>query len=232
MNITQMHERLRLELLRRIQRGTLSVSLLARQTGFGQSHISNFLRCRRQLSIEAIDRILVAQHMTVDDLLPNVPERAAKTDAIAGVPLVSFATAMNDIVIRPPAIQNLIFVPAAVLQTSPMRVLASRANWQRFVAIAPSATEAKAMEPVIQPDGIALLDRHYTSLVAYRPNRHNIYAVRHDGRMKLRYLDFQMSRLILRPNNLDFPLDLLSLAPGESLADLIVGRVAMLFNEV
>jgi len=42
MNFTQMHERLRLELLRRIQRGTLSVSLLARQTGFGQAHLSNF----------------------------------------------------------------------------------------------------------------------------------------------------------------------------------------------
>ena len=55
-----MHERLRLELLRRIQRDTLSVSLLSRQTGFGQSHLSNFLRSRRQLSLEAIDRVLFA----------------------------------------------------------------------------------------------------------------------------------------------------------------------------
>src|SRR5579863_10212162 len=70
MNFLQMHERLRLELLRRIQRGTLSVSLLARQTGFGQSHISNFLRSRRQLSLEALDRVLIAQHMTAGDLLP------------------------------------------------------------------------------------------------------------------------------------------------------------------
>ena len=47
MNFTQMHERLRLELLRRIQRGTLSVSLLSRQTGFGQAHLSNFLNRKR-----------------------------------------------------------------------------------------------------------------------------------------------------------------------------------------
>jgi hypothetical protein len=58
MNFTQMHERLRLELLRRIERGTLRVSLLARQTGFGQPHLSNFLRKRRKLSLEAIDTIL------------------------------------------------------------------------------------------------------------------------------------------------------------------------------
>ena len=70
MNFTQMHERLRLEMLRSIQRGTLSVSLLARQTGFGQSHLSNFLHSRRQLSLEAMDRILAAQQMTAADLLP------------------------------------------------------------------------------------------------------------------------------------------------------------------
>jgi hypothetical protein len=70
MNFSQMHERLRLELLRRIQRGTLSVSLLARQTGFGQSHLSNFLHSRRQLSLEALDRVLVSQHITAGDLLP------------------------------------------------------------------------------------------------------------------------------------------------------------------
>ncbi len=57
MNFTQMHERLRLELLRRMQRGSLSVSLLARETGFGQPHLSNFLRGRRRLSLEAMDRI-------------------------------------------------------------------------------------------------------------------------------------------------------------------------------
>lgn len=232
MNITQMHERLRLELLRRIQRGTLSVSLLARQTGYGQSHLSNFLRCRRQLSLEAMDRILAAQSMAADDLLSGVSERPWKTDAIAGVPLVSFATAMNDVVIRAAAIQDLMFVPSATLQSIRSRVQTSRVNWQRFVAVALSAGEAKAMDPVIQPDAVLVLDRHYTSLAAYRPNRHNLYAVRHDGRLKIRYLDFQMSRLVLRPSNLDFALDLLSLAPGESLADLVVGRVAMILNEV
>src|ERR1035438_5443862 len=72
MNFTQMHERLRLELLRRIERRTVSVSLLARQTGLGQSHLSNFLRRNRQLSLESIDRVLAAQHLAAADLLPAI----------------------------------------------------------------------------------------------------------------------------------------------------------------
>src|ERR1700733_6783204 len=84
MNFTQMHERLRLELLRRIQRGTLSVSLLARQTGFGQSHISNFLRSRRQLSLEALDRVLLSQRMNAWDLLPVNYNRAEAIDESGG----------------------------------------------------------------------------------------------------------------------------------------------------
>jgi hypothetical protein len=68
MNFSQLHERLRLEVLRRIDRGALSGSLLARQTGFPQSHISNFLHRKRTLSIEGADRLLAAQMLSVADL--------------------------------------------------------------------------------------------------------------------------------------------------------------------
>ena len=67
MNFRQMHERLRQELLRRIERGSVSVSLLARQTGLGQSHLSNFLHSRRQLSLDAMDRVLAAQRLAADE---------------------------------------------------------------------------------------------------------------------------------------------------------------------
>ncbi len=89
MNITQMHEHLRLELLRRIQRGSLSVSLLARQTGFGTSHISNFLRRNRQLSLAALDRVMVAQHLSAEDLLP-VQSRRFDAGELAGARFQSF----------------------------------------------------------------------------------------------------------------------------------------------
>jgi hypothetical protein len=96
MNFTQMQDRLRVELLRRIQRGTLSVSLLARQTGFGKSHLSNFLHARRQLSFEGIDRMLSSQHIAAEDLLQLGANDAQlrKTEETRSVPLVSHTTAL------------------------------------------------------------------------------------------------------------------------------------------
>jgi hypothetical protein len=87
------------------------------------------------------------------------------------------------------------------------------------------------MEPLLLPDGIALLDRHYNSLMPYRPNRGNVYAVRHDARLALRYVDFRANRLLLRPHNLNFPVDLIDLDPEESPSDRIAGRVALIVNQ-
>ncbi len=127
MNFTQMHERLRQELLRRIQRGTLSVSLLARQTGFGQPHLSNFLRNRRQLSLEAIDRVLAAQHMTATDLLPvlHQPGSLPMDGEESSVPLVSHHAALFEPYIRPSAAQFMLRLPAGALQSIRSRVTSS-----------------------------------------------------------------------------------------------------------
>jgi hypothetical protein len=48
----------------------------------------------------------------------------------------------------------------------------------------------------------------------------------------LRYVDFHANRLVLRPHNLTFPVDLLEVAPGEAPADLIAGRVVVVMNEL
>ena len=124
MNFTQMHEKLRLELLRRIQRGTVSVSLLARQTGFGQSHLSNFLHNRRQLSLEAMDQVLAAQHMTAADLLPATYRRdALPADAeSSSVPVVSHTAALFEPYIRPSAAQAMLHLPSGLLQSLRARV--------------------------------------------------------------------------------------------------------------
>lgn len=233
MNFTQMHERLRLELLRRIQRGSLSVSLLARQTGFGQSHLSNFLRSHRQLSLQAMDRILAAQHMEAADLLPAASNIAWPEAADLGnVPVVSHSAAMFEPVVRPSAVHRLLRVPDSLLRSTRSRAPSSRRSWLRFVAIVIPAADALAMDPVVLPDATVLIDRHYNSLLTYRPNRPNLYAVRHDNHLKLRYADFQASRLLLRPCNLAVPIDLIEIPPGESPGDFIIGRVALILNEM
>jgi len=233
MNFTQMHERLRLELLRRTQRGTLSVSLLARQTGFGQPHLSNFLHGRRQLSLEALDRVLAAQHLTAGDLLPDVhADRASPVDGEScAVPVVSHATAIFEPFIRPSAVQFTLHLPAGLLETIRARTSNPRRAWERFVAVRVPRAEALAMDPLVLPEAIALLDRHYNSLVPYRSNRPNLYAIRNGAHLILRYADYLSNRLVLRPHNLAFPMDLIDVEPGASPSELIAGRVALILNQ-
>jgi transcriptional regulator with XRE-family HTH domain len=233
-----MHERLRLELLRRIQRGTLSVSLLARQTGYGQPHLSNYLHGRRQLSLEAIDRILEAQHLTIVDLVASARRieaeprgsGAGKRGSVA-VPLVSHQTAMFEPYVRASAVQGMIYLPVGALEGLRSRGLAGRRGWERFVAVRISAADALPMEPLVLPEAIALIDRHYDSLAAYRPNRANLYAVKNEGKMILRYADFLMGRLVLRPHNHACPVELIEVGDDETPRDLIAGRVALILNE-
>ena len=234
MNFSQMHERLRLELLRKIQRGTLSVSLLSRQTGFGQSHLSNFLRKNRQLSMAALDRVLHAQHMTAADLMPGNARRsdAAETDTEGAVPLVSHATALSEPYIRPSLVRRWIYVPADLLAALIPRTVNHRETWDRFVAVSVPPMEAPPMEPIIFPDAVVVLDRHYTSLKRHRPSRINLYAVWNGHHLVLRYVDLVAGRLVLRPHNLAFPVDLIQIPSGETPADWIAGRLIRVINEV
>jgi hypothetical protein len=234
MNFTQMHERLRLELLRRIQRGTLSVSLLARQSGFGQAHLSNFLHCRRQLSLDALDRVLAAQHLAATDLLPVI-DRAGDSSVekeSSSVPLVSHATALFEPYVRTSAVHSLLRLPAGILQSLHTRASNSRRAWQRFVAVRIAAADALAMDPLVLPEAIVLVDRHYNSLAPYRPNRPNVYAVRHGAHLTLRYADFLANRLVLRPHNNVFPVELMEVGPEEAPGDLLAGRIALILNEM
>ncbi len=194
MNFTQMHEHLRLELLRRIRRGTLSVSLLARQTGFGQSHISNFLHNRRQLSLEAMDRILLAQHLEAADLLPFTQQAGdwPDDDDSSLIPVVSHVTALFEPYIRRTAVLSMLHLPAGFIETLRARVSNPRRAWQRFVAVRIPSADALPMEPLLLPDAIALLDRHYNSLMPYRPNRPNVYAVRHGSHLTLAVCGFSL----------------------------------------
>lgn len=234
MNFTQMHERLRLELLRRIQRGTLSVSLLGRQTGFGQGHLSNFLHNRRQLSLEAMDRILAAQHLTVAELLPSSQRAEPLTgrDGVCAVPIVSHTVALFEPVIRPSVIQSLLHLPMIALESVHSRAPGARRAWERFVAVRVPSGDAAPMDPLVLPEAIALIDRHYNSLLPYRPDRANLYAVRQGSHLTFRYADFLSSRLVLRPHNVAFPVSVIEVDSEESPNDFLAGRIALIQNEL
>jgi transcriptional regulator with XRE-family HTH domain len=233
MNFSQMHERLRQELLRRIQRGTLSVSLLARQSGFGQPHISNFLRGNRRLSLEALDRILSVQYLAVPDLLPAARQAASSDggEETGEIPIVSHTAAIFEPFIRASAGQETLRVAARNLQSIRPRAPTTRRAWQRFVAVRVQGADALPMDPLLLPDAVALIDRHYNSLAPYRPNRPNLYAVHKGAHLTLRYVEFLVNRLVLRPHNLAFPVDMLPVEPGEPPGEMLAGRVVLIVNE-
>jgi Cro/C1-type HTH DNA-binding domain len=232
MNISQVHDRLRLELLRRIERGTVSISLLARQTGFGQSHLSNFLRNRRQLSLAAIDRILAAQHLSFADLLPASSVAVLETlpDESTEIPLVAHDTALFAPLVRPAAVQSVVHVPAEFLCSLRTRVTTARRAWQRLVAVRTPPADARAMDPLLLPGSITVLDRHYVSPRPYHLTRPTLFAMGVRAQLTFRYAEFLSSRLILRPHNTAFPLEVLELEAGDLPDRFIVGRVAFIFN--
>src|ERR1700736_4919648 len=118
MNFQDLHELLRLELLRRIERGTLTGTRLAQQAGFQQAHISNFLNRKRSLSLEGLDRVLASQNLTVEQILPlELTAVAAKVpgDTVELVPVVSASVAMDDARIPSSAVIETLQVSASRL---------------------------------------------------------------------------------------------------------------------
>src|SRR6266702_1297002 len=236
MNFQDLHELLRLELLRRIERGTLTGSRLAHQAGFQQAHISNFLNRKRSLSLEGLDRVLAAQNLTIDQILPLELAAAApppaSSDPMEVVPVVSASAAMDDARISPSDVIETIQVSASRLHENRSRPSTKNVHWQRFLAVRADAQQSAAMEPVISTGAIAVLDRHYNSLAPYRAHQPTLYAVRCGDALLLRFVDYDEGRLILRPYSRDFPVQLLPLATHETPADYIVGRVCLVFSEL
>jgi hypothetical protein len=237
MNFQDLHELLRLELVRRIERGTLTGSRLAQQAGFQQAHISNFLNRKRALSLEGLDRVLASQNLTIDQILPLEITAAQSqpiptSDPIEIVPVVSPSAAMDEARISPASIIETIQVSASRLHDNRARPSTKHAHWQRFLAIRADTQQSAAMDPLVSPGAIAVLDRHYNSLAPYRAHQPTLYAVRSGPALLLRFVDFDEGRLILRPYSRDFPVQLLPLSTHETPADYIVGRVCLVFSEL
>ncbi len=227
MNFSQLHERLRMELLRRIDMQLLTAASLARQTGLTQSHISNFLRSKRHLGLSALDRVLAALALSVQDLAAPTEQVPTPSPASADtVPLVSHQVAMlRPAIPRTLASETIQLPPGTLTDLRPAQGGLIRRDWQRFVAVALTAIQARPMDPVLTANTIAVLDRHYTALVSYEEARLNIYAVRVKDRLVFRYVAYDLNRLILRPHSLEFPVELIEMEAHVSPSELIVGRV-------
>lgn len=238
MNFQDLHELLRLELVRRIERGSVTGSRLAQRAGFQQAHISNFLNRKRALSLEGLDKVMEAQSLSIEQILPLdmaaslAPAAEEAQEAIEDVPIVSPSSAIDDAQIAGAAVIETVPVVGSRLRENRAKPAPRRTQWERFVAVRVDAQQAAAMAPVLAAGALAVIDRHYNSLAPYRASQPNIYAVRSGSMLLLRYVDFDERHLILRPFLREFPVQLIGLREGESPADYVVGRVCLVVAEV
>ncbi|MDE1176733.1 MAG: helix-turn-helix transcriptional regulator [Edaphobacter sp.] len=237
MNFQDLHELLRQELVRRIERGTVTGSRLAQRAGFQQAHISNFLNHKRALSLEGLDKVMEAQNLSIEQILPLDLAASAvvaqpEIELVQEVPIVSPSSAIDDVLIPAAAVIETVPVVGSRLRENRAKPAPRRTQWERFVAVRVDAQQAAAMAPVLAPGALAVIDRHYNSLAPYRANQPNIYALRSGSMLLLRYVDFDERHLILRPFLREFPVQLIGLKDGESPADYIVGRVCLVVAEV
>lgn len=148
------------------------------------------------------------------------------------VPIVAQSVAITSPVIAPRTVIDSLHLPPGWLKGLPARRAASRRNWERFVAVRVSASQALAMDPVLWVGSLAVIDRHYNSLALSRPPHPNLYAVRFGAQMLFRHAAFESGRLVLRPRKLEHPLHVIELGPDELPSDLLVGRVCLCVSEV
>jgi hypothetical protein len=123
-------------------------------------------------------------------------------------------------------------LPSGWLGGFPVRRAVGRRSWERFVGVRISLAQALPMDPVLRIGSIVILDRHYNSLVNWKPPTPNLYGVRTGTQMVFQHVVFESNRLVLRPRALEYPIDVIELAPGDSPSDLLVGRVCLCISEI
>jgi hypothetical protein len=230
-------ENLRSILWERIQSGDLTGLDLARQAGFRQAHISNFLNDKRGLSIEGMDKVLAVQRLSVLDLLdPHEVSRRARIlppseDEFENVVVVDPLIAATQPVMIAHYVRDSIKVRKTTLKRFRPELQGDRRSWQRFVFIKVDARAGMSMYPRLLPGALILIDRHFNSLKPYRKQERNLYAVRKKDACVLKYVEQSGKQFLLRPENPAYPIELLTLDPGESIASHIVGRVAQIIIE-
>ncbi len=237
MRFKSLQDNLRRTLLERIGDGDLTGLRLADQTGFKQAHISNFLNRKRGLSIEAMDKVLNVQHLSVLDLLdPDEINKRASIPPPSEDEFDNVFVVEGDVAATQPLIMNMKVRDIQKFKRSFLRKLRAdvhgkRREWERFVAIRADA-DAISMYPRLLPGATVLIDRHYTSLQPYRRGESNLYAVYVDGACKIRYVEAAGDNLVFRPHNQSYSVEIVPLEKGQNPAEYLVGRVCYVGMEI
>jgi hypothetical protein len=184
-----------------------------------------------------MDRLLAAMGLSVLDLVETdeLQRRFHNPQAgTSGQQAVAMVSAEHILSARFPPEQILekFSFKKSFLRNLRSHLLGDRSDWERFVIVKADASTARAMTPRVTSGTTMLIDRHYNSLEPYHRMRQNLYAVRSSEAMVIRYVSAVDDRLVLRPHQRDFPIELVTIERGRTFADYIIGRVCHLSLEV
>jgi hypothetical protein len=231
MKFRALQENLRKALWERIDEGELTGLRLARETGFKQAHISNFLNRKRGLSVEGMDKVLNVQHLSVLDLLDpgEINKRASivppSKDGFENVLLVEGAVAVREPTIMSMRVKDILKFKKSFLRKLRPEMEGDRESWERFVVIRADGREGMSMYPRLLPGAAVLIDRHYNSLRPYRKGESNMYAVARHGACTVKYVELAGNHLVLRPHNPAYPVEVMSMEHGRKVHDYLIGRI-------
>lgn len=234
MKFKVLQDNLRKTLWSRIEEGNLTGLGLARQTGFKQAHISNFLNRKRGLSIDGMDRVMNVQRLSVLDLLDpaEINKRASilppSDDEFENVLLVDDQVASTSPLLMSRHVKDMIKFQKRFMETLRPQMEGPRETWERFVVIRANAREGMSMYPRLLPGATVLIDRHYNSLKAYRKGEANMYVVNKLQTCTLRYVELAGNHLVLRPHNTAYPVEIIAMEGEKKASDYIIGRVCYL----
>ena len=226
--LADLHERLRLHVLGTIKSRQITQSALGKLVGMQQAHISNFVQGRRKLSMEGMDAILNVLGLDVNSLIAmsgKTPAAKECSPTLASVPLIEHEAAMEPAFGNDEFLAELWF-PKVLLNLLDAEPPEKRTAWVRFVAFRADAALAAPMYPRLSAGSILLVDRHYCLLSGHQQAEPNLYMIRKDQMLMVRWIEMQGSNLSLRPDCGDHPLDFICIDREHPLISCIVGRVA------
>ena len=236
MKFKTLQDNLRKILQSRIQAGELTGLALAGRAGFRQAHISNFLNRKRGLSIEAMDKVLAVERLSILDLLDQkeVDQRTSvpriTDDEFEEVFMVKGEIAPKPMIVNADA-TDILKYKKSLLSRLRREAEGDRKGWQRFVAIKADGHEGMSMFPRLLPGAIVLVDRHYNSLRPYRREERNMYAFNQNGICRLKYVELSGKSLMLRPENSAYPVEIFPLKQNKRASDYIIGRICHVASE-
>lgn len=234
MTIQDLQDELRSRVRARIGRGELTGSGLAREAGFPQGHLSNFLNSRRGLSVQSMDRLLGALGIGVLDLVPDEARGRHRLSRHnhKRMEQVALVSAEHAALARfaPNQLLGTRAFAASYLRRLKVRAAVDRRDWLRFVLTKVGERGLPGLFPCAS--ATLLIDRHYSSLQPYRRWRPNLYAVSLSGRCIAAYVSLCDNCLVLRHDHAKREIEIIRLGPGESYFDYVVGRVCHVGVEV